>query len=157
MNIPLLKKFLQELEIKMAENPEDGLSYFQNKWVDFDNDQRNVLKGTIAAISTSKMIANPDSYDTLLYWMAILNYAQKEIVDGQILDDSVFPRLQLNEGVHGNQITRIFRDLKTAGHIISSHDLIAEAISIIFPIELSTAYKDLTEVSRLANVKKLNY
>lgn len=155
MNIQNLKTFLEILFETMNINGDEGLSYFRTEWPKFDDDERTILKNTIAVKAINETTSEAVDLEIVLYWMAIAINSEKEVIDGKIREDDIFQRLVLGDGVNGNQIVKIFRDLKMNGDIQSSYDLIAEAISIIFPIEYSTAYKDLTQGKRLLKVKDL--
>jgi hypothetical protein len=158
MNIKNQKSFIEKLNVMMAQDGDSGLEFFKENWPKLDNDDRKMLT-TLIAVGVGRIVGlDQHSLEQQLSWLAVVNYSEKPIEDGKIVeefDDNEFPRLSLAEGVNGNQITKIFRDLKKKGVLTSSYDLIAEAISIIFHIDESTAYKDLTEEKRLAKVTDL--
>ncbi len=155
MNIPSLKIFLEKLYETMNYNGDEALDYFKTEWPKFSDDERAILKHAMGGIAIQQLTDQSVNIEIALYWMALSVISEKEVIDGEILESDIFPKLILGEGMNGNQIVKIFKDLKEEGFIASSYELIAEAISIVFPIEYSTAYKDLTEVKRLVKVKNL--
>jgi hypothetical protein len=150
--------FVEQLNHKMNEDPEAGLEFFKTEWVKIDKEGRKILT-TLIIVGVGRIVGISElSTAAQLYWLAVANYAEKPVKDGKFIediDDEIFPQLTLGEGVNGNQITLIFRDLRDRGYITSIDELIAEAISIIFPIAYSTAYKDLTEDGRVKKVIRL--
>ena len=90
-----------------------------------------------------------------LYWLAIGNFSEKRVLDGKVIEDDaeyIFPRLELRPGMKVNRITKLFSVLIKEGTIVSSIDLVAEALSIIFPVEETTARADLTTPLRIGHV-----
>jgi hypothetical protein len=150
--------FVEQLNYKMKENSKNGLEFFIKEWPKLNKDDRKNLPFMLG-FGVGQILVNSEiSTEDRLHWLALYNYADKPIVDGKFvedIDDDIFPRLNLASNINGNQITLVFRDLRDNGVITSSDESIAEAISIIFPIEYNTAYKDLTEKKRLQKVTRL--
>ena len=158
MDIKKLSLFFEEVNSLMAENTKLGFEFFIEEWPKLDNDDRRIL-APILGVNIGTHIAEENiSIEDRLHWAAIAHFADRMVANGKFIEDEdnqIFPRLTLDSDIYGNQITLIFRDLKAKGVITSTDELIAEAISIIFPIEQSTAYKDLTEPKRTQKVTKL--
>lgn len=157
MDIDKLELFIKQLIGFDADEADKAFAYFKEEWPQFTKDERNILSRVVVGI-TLNIMEKDVSIKTQLHWLAIANYSEKPVIDGKVVDednDDIFPRLKLGEGIKGNQITKLFHDLKINGVIIGSNEQIAEAINIIFPIEYSTAYKDLTEEKRLQKVISL--
>ena len=128
MNIKNQKSFIESLNKIMAENGDNGIEFFKQSWPLLDNDDRKALT-SIIQFGAGQMIGQGRPLEVQLSWLAIANYADKPIEDGKIVEeysDDLFPGLVLRKGVNGNQITKIFRDLKQKGVIDSSYELIAE-------------------------------
>lgn len=157
MNIKKQKSFIEELNKTMSESPEQAFEFFKESWPQYDYNERKVL-ATIIGLQVNKILELPElPLENKIVWLGIVHYTSKAVLDGKIidLDNEVFPKITLAAGVNGNQITKIFHDLRVKGVITSTIDDIAEAIMTIFPIEFETARKDLSEEKRLQKVVSL--
>jgi hypothetical protein len=131
------------------------LEFFKEEWPKFNKDEREILKNIIDGISLriAENVQIPTKIK--LEWSVMLHYCAKPVIDGKIIEEveeDIFPKLTLGQGIKANQITKIFQRLRINGYITSSWDQIAEAISIILPVEYTTAYNDLTDSKRLKNI-----
>jgi hypothetical protein len=155
MDINKLDSFLNEVVTSLPENPETAYDFFKTKYPTFNQDEREIVLGIISAFAVS-LINKQVPLKIQLYAMAIAKLGEKPVIEGEFADD-IFPPIQFGEGVNGNQLTNLFYLLKQNGIIRGSFEQIAEAISIIFPIDFNTAYKDLTEEKRRTKIKPLNF
>jgi len=157
MDLNKLESFLTDLHVKSEKNPESAFTFFKEKWPLFVKDERKVLYGFIEGMCL-RVTTDKNPLKKQLHWIAIALYCEKPILEGKILEESeddIFPKLTLGEGIKVNQIVKIFQRLKRQGRLTGTYEQIAEAISIIFPIEYSTALTDLSDASRLKNVPDL--
>ncbi|MFI5187219.1 MAG: hypothetical protein ACHQF0_10870 [Chitinophagales bacterium] len=158
MNIKNQKTFIDELNNKMAENSEQGFEFFKESWPKLDNDDRKMLT-TLITVGVGQVLGLGQlPLEDMLHWLAVANFTDKPIRDNKIVesdDDDYAAPLALARWVTGKQVTKIFRDLKLKGAILSSYDDIADAIADIFPIDRNTAYNDLTQSSRMEKVVDL--
>ena len=155
MNIDKLDNFILELSKKSQKDLDETLEYFKLEFPKFRRDEREILSGIISGMGLG-IAYSKVSMRKKLYWMVMEKYCEKPIAQNNFvenIEDDIFPRMALGEGINGNQITKMFHELKENGVILGSYELIAEAISTIFQIEYSTAYKDLTQPRRLLKVK----
>jgi len=159
MDIDKLDKFLGELLEFGLDEAKNAFEFFKTEWPKLSQDERKMLSSYLAG-AVIKLTENSDNRKATLYWLAIVTYSEKAVADGKIIEETneeIFPRLKLSDGLNGNQITKLFLKLKEKGVFVSTCtiDHLAEAISIIFPIEYGTAYNDLSQPKRLIKVEDL--
>lgn len=146
MNLENLESFIANLFETISQNPEQAILTFEKEWPSFTSDEREILSGLLLGVN-ARILENNLPLKNTLASLRILQLSEKPIVNEQFSDE-YFPRLTIAEGINGNQITEVFFRLKQRGYIVGSWDDVAEAISIIFPIDQTTALKDLTEANR---------
>lgn len=162
MEIEKFKVFAKILFEKMKVNPKDAFDFFKIEWPNFNLDERTIAFRFINEIYMIRInrfneAKKEISQDEFLYWQVIDVYMQKQVDEnGNFVDEEeFFSKLILADKINYNEINKIFKILKEKEYILSSKEQIAEAISMIFPIEYSTAIKDLTEDKRTKNAKNL--
>jgi hypothetical protein len=157
MNIENLEDFIKKLEELGADRAKEAYEYFQENWPNFSRDERKILSGVVGGFML-RIAESQVEMKAKLYWLAMITLSEKEIIDGEYIDEEdedTFPSLTLAPGINGNLLTKVFRGLKDRGIITSSYEHIAEALAIIFPIGYRTAYNDLTQTKRLQKVPDL--
>lgn len=162
MEIEKFKSFAKNLFDKMRANPKEAFDFFKLEWPKFNVDERTIAFRFINEIYLIRINGFNEakrqiSQDEFLYWQIIEVYMQKPVNEnGEFVEEEeYFGKLILNDSVNYNEIAKIFKILKQKNYILSTKEQIAEAISLIFPIEYSTALKDLSEEKRTKNAKNL--